>query len=73
MVERHGVITLYDFSVISKVIYNCFISLGSRIRDSGGFTTYNCSHLSDTEPEPERSICTIYDDQFRTLIEHGDW
>lgn len=43
------------------------------MRDPGVFTTYDCPHLSDTEPEPDTSNCTIYDDQFRTLIEHGDW
>lgn len=47
---------------------------GSPIRDPGSFKIYECeSGFSRDNPEAELAICEIDDDQFRTLIEHGDW
>ena len=46
---------------------------GSPIRDPGSFKTYLCDNGASDETPHEVSNCTVYDDQFRTLIEHADW
>ncbi|XP_053393448.1 uncharacterized protein LOC128555331 isoform X2 [Mercenaria mercenaria] len=56
---------------VSKVPRN-----GGQIRDEGSFKIYDCkdtSGFSKDNPAEELAICEINDDQFRTLIEHGDW
>ncbi|XP_053393450.1 uncharacterized protein LOC123562440 isoform X2 [Mercenaria mercenaria] len=49
---------------------------GGRIRDTpdGSFKIYKCqSGFSRDNPEKELATCEINDEQFSTLIEHGDW
>lgn len=47
---------------------------GSPIRDSGSFKIYQCNNgATDLSPHEDVSNCSIYDNQFKTLIEHGDW
>ena len=47
---------------------------GSPIRDPGSVEIYQCNNgASDELPHTDVSNCTIMDDQFKTLIEHGDW
>ncbi|XP_053393446.1 uncharacterized protein LOC123564849 [Mercenaria mercenaria] len=54
---------------VSKVARN-----GGIIRDPGSFRIYKCEEgFSKDRPETDLAKCEINDDQFRTLIEHGDW
>ena len=47
---------------------------GGLIRDPGVNNTYICnSGFTKDNPATELATCEINDDQFRTLIEHGDW
>ena len=75
-----------EFEFISDsciALYNCIfcrhypimaLLTGSPIRDPGSFKTYDCNNgATDESPQMGVSNCTINDDQFRTLIEHGDW
>lgn len=55
-------------------LINRFLFLGSPIRDPGSYKEYPCNNgASKNTPHAEVSNCSIYDDQFKTLIEHGDW
>jgi hypothetical protein len=48
--------------------------LGGLIRDEGSFKVYKCEGgFSKDHPAAELATCIIDDDQFKTLIEHGDW
>ncbi|XP_060601820.1 uncharacterized protein LOC132755046 [Ruditapes philippinarum] len=47
---------------------------GGIIRDEGSFKVYKCEGgFSKNNPAAELATCIIDDDQFKTLIEHGDW
>ncbi|XP_053381408.1 uncharacterized protein LOC128549125 isoform X2 [Mercenaria mercenaria] len=47
---------------------------GGLIRDHGSFKQYKCENgFSNENPAKEIATCIIDDDQFATLIEHGDW
>ena len=47
---------------------------GSPIRDHGSFKVYQCNNgATELSPHEDVSNCSIYDNQFKTLIEHGDW
>ncbi|KAH3716775.1 uncharacterized protein LOC127855045 [Dreissena polymorpha] len=44
------------------------------VRDPGSFKEYPCQEgYSNDNPYVETALCVINDDQFVTLIEHGDW
>ncbi|XP_052246346.1 uncharacterized protein LOC127855047 [Dreissena polymorpha] len=43
------------------------------VRDSGSFKEYACQGVARNSPKEESATCVIDDDQFVTLIEHGDW
>ncbi|XP_060583179.1 uncharacterized protein LOC132739481 isoform X2 [Ruditapes philippinarum] len=47
---------------------------GGLIRDEGSFKVYKCEGgFSKDNPAAELATCVIDDEQFKTLIEHGDW
>ena len=48
--------------------------VGSPIRDPGSLKVYRCNNgATDISPHEVVSNCSVYDAQFKTLIEHGDW
>ncbi|KAH3776014.1 hypothetical protein DPMN_177425 [Dreissena polymorpha] len=67
--SKIGIVQNIITANVSKIPRN-----GGPVRDYGSFKEYACQGgVTRDSPQEESATCVIDDDQFLTLIEHGDW